>query len=216
MVSEAEPNNSFTSADEVSFRQTVTGKLTNSSDEDFFKFYVGEAMKVSFEFTENDTNTDHRWDARILSDNVTYDSQNNSFGRFIVNSEEFMFNEHTGGAGNGFNAYFDTPGWYYIQIRQASSNFHSNEPYSFILKETVGTFYNEYEYNDTLNITARKIRSEQCADIADFATGSNFKPYITRVGLYNEHNELLVVGNLGQPVRISDETDTTFVLRWDV
>ena len=160
MVSEAEPNNSFTSADEVSFRQTVTGKLTNSSDEDFFKFYVGEAMKVSFEFTENDTNTDHRWDARILSDNVTYDSQNNSFGRFIVNSEEFMFNEHTGGAGNGFNAYFDTPGWYYIQIRQASSNFHSNEPYSFILKETVGTFYNEYEYNDTV-FTADRIPTQQ-------------------------------------------------------
>ena len=28
-------------------------------------------------------------------------------------------------------------------------------------------------------------------------------------------NELLVVGKLGQPVRMSDETDTTFIIRWD-
>ena len=39
--------------------------------------------------------------------------------------------------------------------------------------------------------------------------------YNVAVGLYNEHNDLLVVGKLGQPTRISDETDTTFILRWD-
>ena len=33
--------------------------------------------------------------------------------------------------------------------------------------------------------------------------------------IYNEENELLVVGKLGQPIRVSDETDTTFVVRWD-
>ena len=73
----------------------------------------------------------------------------------------------------------------------------------------------EYEFNDTTNISARKIKSRDSGDIADFATSSLFKPYITTVGLYNENNELLVVGKLGQPVRTSDETDTTFVLRWD-
>ena len=73
----------------------------------------------------------------------------------------------------------------------------------------------EHEYNDTTNISARKIRSNTSQDLADFATGSLFKPYITTVGLYNEENELLVVGKFGQPIRCSDETDTTFVLRWD-
>ncbi len=73
----------------------------------------------------------------------------------------------------------------------------------------------EYEFNDTLNISARKIRSQDSHELADFATGSLFKPYVTTIGLYNEDNELLVVGKLGQPVRASDETDTTFVLRWD-
>ena len=73
----------------------------------------------------------------------------------------------------------------------------------------------EYEFNDTLNPSARKIRSHQSPDLADFATGSLFKPYITTVGLYNENNELLVVGKLGQPIRTSDETDTTLIVRWD-
>ena len=74
----------------------------------------------------------------------------------------------------------------------------------------------EYEFNDTLNISARKIRTQDCHDLADFATGSLFKPYVTTIGLYNEENELLVVGKMGQPIRMSNETDTTFVLRWDI
>ena len=73
----------------------------------------------------------------------------------------------------------------------------------------------EYEFTDTLNPSARKIRSHQSQDLADFATGSLFRPYITTVGLYNENNELLVVGKLGQPIRTSDETDTTLIVRWD-
>ena len=73
----------------------------------------------------------------------------------------------------------------------------------------------EYEFNNTLNPTVRKIKSIQSENLANFATGSLFKPYITTVGLYNENNELLVVGKLGQPIKTSNETDTTLVLRWD-
>ena len=73
----------------------------------------------------------------------------------------------------------------------------------------------EHEYNSTYNISSRKIQSSECPDIANFATGSIFKPYITTIGLYDEDQNLLVVGKLGQPMRMSDETDTTFVLRWD-
>ncbi len=73
----------------------------------------------------------------------------------------------------------------------------------------------EFEYNNTLNPTARKLRSSEDENMADFATGSLFKPYITTIGLYNENNELLVVGKLGQPIRTSNETDTTLIVRWD-
>jgi hypothetical protein len=73
----------------------------------------------------------------------------------------------------------------------------------------------EFEYNNTLNPTARKLRSSEDENMADFATGSLFKPYITTIGLYNENNELLVVGKLGQPIKTSNETDTTLIVRWD-
>jgi hypothetical protein len=73
----------------------------------------------------------------------------------------------------------------------------------------------EHEYNITLNPSARKHKSTQTEELADFATGSLFKPYITTIGLYNEKNELLVVGKLGQPIKTSNETDTTFIVRWD-
>lgn len=74
---------------------------------------------------------------------------------------------------------------------------------------------NEHEFNHTNNNTARKIPSPLSSEQADFTTGSLFKPYITTIGLYNDNHELLAVGKLGQPLRTSDETDTTLVVRWD-
>jgi hypothetical protein len=73
----------------------------------------------------------------------------------------------------------------------------------------------EDEFEFTTNPTARKIPFSDSEDIADFTTGSNFKPYITSVGLYDDMGNLLVVGKLGQPIKASSETDTTFVIRYD-
>ena len=49
-----------------------------------------------------------------------------------------------------------------------------------------------------------------------FVTHSDFEPYLTTVGLYNDNNELLVVGKLAKPVRLSKETQTSIVVRFDV
>ena len=74
---------------------------------------------------------------------------------------------------------------------------------------------NENEFEFTRNTSARKITTDGSEDIANFATGSNFKPYITTIGLYDDNANLLVVGKLAQPVRASSETDTTFIIRYD-
>ena len=73
----------------------------------------------------------------------------------------------------------------------------------------------EHEFNGTTNISARKYKSHTNHQLANFTTSSLFKPHVTTIGLYDDNMELLVVGKLGQPVRMSNETDTTFVLRWD-
>ena len=49
----------------------------------------------------------------------------------------------------------------------------------------------------------------------DFATGSYFSPYVTTVGLYNRSHELVAVGKFSQPLPISLNTDTTFVVNFD-
>lgn len=51
--------------------------------------------------------------------------------------------------------------------------------------------------------------------LANNVTGSSFHPYATTVGLYNENNELLVVGKLATPYPIPSNTDITFIVKWD-
>jgi len=73
----------------------------------------------------------------------------------------------------------------------------------------------EHEFNQTTNLSARDINANDPYHLDSFTTSSNFSTYVTTIGLYNEENELLVVGKLGQPIKKSKNTDTTFVLRWD-
>jgi len=72
---------------------------------------------------------------------------------------------------------------------------------------------NENEYNYTLNPSANKFGTS--GSYIDAATGSDFQPYATTVGLYNDADELLVVGKLGASIPIPKNTDITFVIRWD-
>ena len=74
---------------------------------------------------------------------------------------------------------------------------------------------NEHEFNQTQNISTREIKSNNNYKLAGFTSSSYFKPYVTTIGLYNESGDCLVVGKLGQPIKMSNETDTTFILRWD-
>jgi len=51
--------------------------------------------------------------------------------------------------------------------------------------------------------------------LAGFVSSSDFAPYITTIGLYNDQGELLVVGKPGQPIQNSQYYDLEFVLRFD-
>ena len=51
--------------------------------------------------------------------------------------------------------------------------------------------------------------------VKDFVTASYFEPYVTTVGLYNSQNDLLAVAKFAQPLPISQNTDMTFVVRYD-
>lgn len=80
----------------------------------------------------------------------------------------------------------------------------------------------EEEYNYTQNISIKKGKSNKSSELVDCITGSIdnsqitlFKPYVTTVGLYDDNYNLLAVGKMAQPVKMSEETDMTFVIKWD-
>jgi len=51
--------------------------------------------------------------------------------------------------------------------------------------------------------------------LRDFATGSDFSPYVTSVGLYNDNDDLLAIAKLAKPILISPNTDMTFIIKYD-
>lgn len=72
---------------------------------------------------------------------------------------------------------------------------------------------NENDFNYTVNPSANKAGTS--GSYIDAVTGSDFHPYATTVGLYNDRDELLVVGKLSTPYPVPENTDMTFVVRWD-
>lgn len=82
-----------------------------------------------------------------------------------------------------------------------------------IYQNEVRCLVNENDFNYTLNPSAT-ISGSNGAYI-NAITGSDFDPYSTTVGLYNDVNELLVVGKLSRPYRMPPNTDMTFIVRWD-
>ena len=79
------------------------------------------------------------------------------------------------------------------------------------------------EFNYSLNPSLRsasirgqnKILESGSSQYVDFVTGSDFSPYVTTVGLYNNDNELMAVAKLAQPLETSQTTDTTILINLD-
>lgn len=69
------------------------------------------------------------------------------------------------------------------------------------------------EFNYSLNPSLKQ--SGSFDQYQDFTTGSDFSPYVTTVGLYNENQELLAVAKLAQPLPTSQTTDTTILINLD-
>lgn len=87
---------------------------------------------------------------------------------------------------------------------QAETTIYQNE---------VRCHVNENDFNYTQNLSSTISGSN--GQLIDAITGSDFRPYTTTVGLYNETNDLLVVGKLSTPYPIPSNTDITFIIKWD-
>jgi len=52
-------------------------------------------------------------------------------------------------------------------------------------------------------------------DYEGFVSHSEFRPYVTRVGLYNDFNQLIAVGSLSAPVKNDKDLSLSIVVRFD-
>ena len=75
---------------------------------------------------------------------------------------------------------------------------------------------NEFGYSMNPSLLTQSIPGDNSEQYYPFVTGSYFEPYITCVGLYNESKQLVAVGKLSFPLPVSQFTDTTVIVNFDV
>ena len=71
------------------------------------------------------------------------------------------------------------------------------------------------EFNSTYNPTARINYDVRNDNLQSYTTHSQFNPYVTTIGLYNDNHELCAIGKLAQPIKNHDDYDNTFQVRFD-
>ena len=81
--------------------------------------------------------------------------------------------------------------------------------YNFSLNETLTSGSSSFIYESS------SYYQPQESKIVNFATSSDFSPYITGVGLYNDNKELLAIAKLAKPLPTSATTDTTILINID-
>jgi hypothetical protein len=69
------------------------------------------------------------------------------------------------------------------------------------------------DYNMSTNVSLTK---DDNITYRCFVSGSDFAPYITSIGLYDQAGQLLAIGKLAQPVRKRIDVDMNFLIRIDL
>ncbi len=101
-------------------------------------------------------------------------------------------------------------GAYYANYFSGSITWQSSQPiYTYNYHCPV----KESEFNFSSNPSILK---DSSGSLADNATGSYFNPYFTTVGLYNDASELVAVAKMAQPIPVSDNNETTVVVKLDI
>ena len=99
---------------------------------------------------------------------------------------------------------------YYSTYGRLNVAWKSNLPiYTYNVHCTI----KESELNHTFNPSAITGSSNT---VRNNITGSDFRPYVTSIGLYNEANELIAVAKTNRPVPRAKNVDTTFVVKFDI
>lgn len=139
-------------------------------------------------------------------------------GRFIVGYGADIYGNNV--YGNDSSSFANDPTWVndFVTTSNISCSFSSSfDIYETQYKCTIRA--NEYNYslNPSLleNFGQNEILLSGSNEYMDFVTGSDFSPYVSTIGLYNENQDLIAIGKLSQPLPTSQTTDTTILINID-
>lgn len=96
---------------------------------------------------------------------------------------------------------------YHCRLRESEFNYTYNP--SALSSSLKTTYDNEGNIYSTSSNTSDGILNSNI-------TGSEFQPYITTIGLYNDANQLIAVGKLNRPVPKSANTEMTIIVKIDI
>ena len=96
---------------------------------------------------------------------------------------------------------------YHCKIRESEYNYTYNP------SALSGSLKTIYDNSGNVYSTSGSVSD---GVLKNNVTGSSFQPYITTVGLYNDANELIAVGKMGQPVPKPANTEMTIIVKIDI
>ena len=100
---------------------------------------------------------------------------------------------------------YDIPGYPTIKAQELVDN----------LTEQIKPFNPTYTLGERLDKVEKTATGSRDKKIAPYVSETDWHPYITTVGLYNEEGQLLVVGKLSKPLKKDKGFDTTLVVQFD-
>ena len=103
-------------------------------------------------------------------------------------------------------------------LKVGYSSSHAFHGTNFNMDKTfVGTINDTFPYESVGYATSsfKNGQYEHGTELIGEATHSDFSPYVTTIGLYNNQNELLAIGKPAKPIKNDKELSLTFVVRFD-
>lgn len=100
---------------------------------------------------------------------------------------------------------------------------YSNKPFELNYKATktieevsILCELNKNEFNVSQNASLVLSSNEFDPRLKPMVTGSDFRPYITQIGLYNDTGDLLAIAKLGSPLKKRQDVDVTINVKFDI
>ena len=186
----ARPNDAGT---KFRFRDKKTRYSRKFRDATAFTNHFKGGISNVMLFNKNITAAEAGWTS-------TYPTMENKVGNVFYNHGLLTFTAPITNYSNDANHIFS-------ECTLSFKNTHT------IIEHEYACHIKEREYGFTMNPTI--IDDQKQNTILPFVTGSEWAPYVTTVGLYDDNARLLAIGKLSRAIKKSNDYDTTFIVAFD-